>query len=71
MTLSRTVAGVLLAGTAVFAQAAARFEVASIRASAPTPDASTAAGVRITGSQVRIVSLSLRDYVGMAYRVPP
>lgn len=71
MTLSRTVACVLLAGTAVFAQTAARFEVASIRASAPTADASTAAGVRITGSQLRIVSLSLRDYVGIAYRVPP
>lgn len=71
MTLSRTVGCVLLAGTAVFAQAAARFEVASIRSSAPTPEASAAAGVRITGSQVRIVSLSLRDYVSMAYRVPP
>jgi len=67
----RTFAWVLLVGTTVFAQAPARFEVASIRASAPTPDASTAAGVRITGSQVRIVSLSLRDYVSMAYAVPP
>lgn len=67
----RSFACVLLAAATVFAQVPARFDVASVRASAPAPDASAAAGVRITGSQVRILSLSLRDYVSIAYRVPP
>jgi len=54
-----------------FAQSPPAFEVASIRPSAQGPDASVAAGVRITGSQIRIAGLSLRDYVSMAYRLPP
>jgi uncharacterized protein (TIGR03435 family) len=70
VTLLRTCAGVLLASATLVAQTP-RFDVAAIRPSAPTPDATTSAGLRITGSQVRIVSLSLRDYVSMAYRVPP
>jgi uncharacterized protein (TIGR03435 family) len=71
VTLLRTCACLFLAGATIAAQAAPHFDVASIRPSAPTPDAAVAAGVRITGSQVRIVSLSLRDYVSMAYKVPP
>src|SRR5215475_7309058 len=52
----------------VFAQAH-EFEVASIRpAAAPTPGA-VAVGLHIDGSQVRISYLSLKDYIGIAYRV--
>jgi len=55
-----------------FAQSPPAFEVASIRASTPGSDpVAVAAGVRITGSQVRIVGLSLKDYAGIAYRLPP
>ncbi len=45
------------------------FEVASIK---PSPEQIERAsiGVRISGSQVRISSLTLKDYVGMAYRLP-
>jgi uncharacterized protein (TIGR03435 family) len=45
------------------------FEVASIK---PSPEQIERAsiGVRISGSQVRISSLTLKDYVAMAYRLP-
>jgi uncharacterized protein (TIGR03435 family) len=45
------------------------FEVASIK---PSPEQIERAsiGVRISGSQVRISSLTLKDYVAMAHRVP-
>src|SRR5665213_1761467 len=45
------------------------FEVASIK---PSPEQIERAsiGVRISGSQVRISSLTLKDYIGMAYRLP-
>jgi len=45
------------------------FEVASIRSSADQPTQASI-GVRISGSQVRISGLTLKDYVGMAYRLP-
>jgi uncharacterized protein (TIGR03435 family) len=44
------------------------FEVASIKPSNPTEGGVTA-GVHIDGSQVRAAQLSLKDYIGMAYRV--
>ena len=46
------------------------FEVTSVR---PSSDQVTQvnAGLRITGSQVRITYLSLKDYIGMAYQVRP
>jgi uncharacterized protein (TIGR03435 family) len=45
------------------------FEVASIK---PSPEQIERAsiGIRISGSQVRISSLTLKDYVAMAYRLP-
>lgn len=51
------------------AAAPIEFEVASIK---PSPDQIERAsiGVRISGSQVRISSLTLKDYIGMAYRLP-
>jgi len=61
----------LLFATITFAQARQTFEVASIRPFDQAADASVAAGVRITGLQVRIAGLSLRDYVGVAYQLPP
>ena len=48
------------------------FEVASIKATpeGTIPNAATV-GVRITGSNVRISGLSLKDYIGMAYSLEP
>jgi uncharacterized protein (TIGR03435 family) len=46
------------------------FEVASIRPSPDGPPAPGAAGVHISQQQVRFSYLSLRDYIGIAYRVP-
>jgi uncharacterized protein (TIGR03435 family) len=52
--------------------AAPQFEVASIRPTAEaTNPMSAAVGLRITGTQMRISGLSLRDYVGMAYSLDP
>jgi uncharacterized protein (TIGR03435 family) len=45
------------------------FEVASIRPSAPGNPESLNVGVHIDGAMVRCNSLSLRDYVGLAYGV--
>ena len=52
------------------AQSSPRFDVASIKSSAEQGTAD-AVGLRITGSQVRITSLSLRDYIAMAYSTRP
>lgn len=45
------------------------FEVATIRPSTLTLEDGVTAGVRIDGAQIRCVALTLKDYVGMAYRV--
>jgi uncharacterized protein (TIGR03435 family) len=67
-----TLVGCLAFATGAFAQSGPAFDVASIRPFTQGADPlAVAAGLRITGSQVRIVGLSLRDYVGMAYRLPP
>jgi len=59
--------GVLLAHTLI-AQSVLQFEVASIRPSAQD-NQRVDVGLHLDGAQARIASLSLRDYVGMAYRV--
>lgn len=59
--------GLLTAGLAAQAQPA--FEVASIRPSAEQVQRADV-GVKISGSQVRLSYLSLKDYVGMAYELP-
>lgn len=64
------VLGSLVLTTAVFAQTRPAFEVASIRPSSEQQDQVTA-GIRITGSQVRVGRMSVKDYLGMAYRVKP
>jgi len=60
----------LLLAVAVMAQEKAVFEVASIRPASEQQN-QVNAGVRITGSQVRVGAMSLKDYLGMAYRVKP
>ena len=61
---------VLLAiADAALAQVPPRFEVASVRPSAETDTPTAAVGVRITSSQVRIGSLSMKDYLGIAFNV--
>jgi len=54
-----------------FAQAPPRpeFEVASIKPSAPLDQGKVNVGLHIDGAQVRCVALSLRDYLGIAYRI--
>jgi uncharacterized protein (TIGR03435 family) len=69
-TTIHVVLGSLILTTAVFAQTRPAFEVASIRPSSEQQDQVTA-GVRITGSQVRVGRMSVKDYLGMAYRVKP
>jgi uncharacterized protein (TIGR03435 family) len=68
---------IVLGGTAAFAQNLLKpedsprpeFEVATIRPSAPSPEAGVTAGVRIDGAQFRSAFLTLKDYLGVAYRV--
>jgi uncharacterized protein (TIGR03435 family) len=69
-TTTHAVLGSLILSTVVLAQTRPAFEVASIRPSSGQPD-QVSAGVRITGSQVRVGRMSLKDFVGMAYRVKP
>ncbi|MCU1334877.1 MAG: hypothetical protein JWO19_458 [Bryobacterales bacterium] len=61
----------IFGASALFAQSPPRpeFEVATIRHSAEQPQGTGAAGVRIDGAQVRCASLTLKDYIGIAYRV--
>jgi uncharacterized protein (TIGR03435 family) len=62
---------VIVSAATAFAQTAPRpeFEVATIRPSAATPQDGVTAGVRIDGAQVRCAFLTLKDYIGIAYRV--
>jgi len=57
----------LFAGAIVFAQSPA-FEVASIRPSATEPQGQVDVGLHMDGAQVRVARLTLRDYIGIAYR---
>jgi uncharacterized protein (TIGR03435 family) len=63
--------GIVLGATALFGQNPARpsFEVASIRSSAPGPPQQGVAGARIDGAQFRTAYLTLKDYIGLAYRL--
>ena len=70
---SVVVLAMLAAATAATAQTkeSPSFEVASIRPSADGPPAPGAAGVQITKERVHFAYLSLRDYLTIAYGVPP
>jgi hypothetical protein len=68
--MGRTTICVLLLSLVAFAQSSPTFEVASIRPSSEQIN-QVSAGVRIAGSQARLVGMSLKDYIGMAYSVKP
>src|SRR6185295_9214849 len=77
MMLTRA-AGILFASAMLVAPIVAQtpapkfeFEVASVRPSSKTigDTAPVALGLRLDGSQARIGSLTLRDYIAMAYRM--
>src|SRR5215468_9593276 len=67
MRLSAAVVCVLLTCSVVIGQTKVEFEVASIK---PSPDMgpNNSAGLHIDGAQIRVTWLSLKDYIGMAYR---
>jgi uncharacterized protein (TIGR03435 family) len=60
----------LLLSAVVSGQASPSFEVASIRTSSDQV-AQVSAGMRIAGSQVRLVAMSLKEYIVIAYGVKP
>jgi uncharacterized protein (TIGR03435 family) len=70
MNLTKGIALTALAAVALVAQTppSTRFEVASIRPSADTPQGQLSVGIHIDGAQVRVGSMTLRDYLGIAYR---
>jgi len=71
MSIAKIGLGIVFGAAALFGQDAARlaFEVASIRHSGGAPAQGVAVGVRIDGSQFRTTYLTLKDYIGMAYRL--
>jgi uncharacterized protein (TIGR03435 family) len=71
MKIRNVMLGIGLGATTLFAQNSSRpaFEVASIRPSAGAPPQGVAVGVRIDGAQLRTAYLTVKDYIGMAYRV--
>jgi len=71
MRMMRTLAAILLLSSVAIAQARPEFEVASIRPSADQGNQAVSVGLSFNSSQVRIAYMSLKDYVGMAFEVPP
>jgi uncharacterized protein (TIGR03435 family) len=77
MNTTNRILGLIFGATAAFAQNSPKpedsprpeFEVATIRPSVQGPQDGVTAGVRIDGAQFRSASLTLKDYIGMAYRV--
>lgn len=61
----------MLLPLALFAQVRKEFEVASIKAAAERPINQVAVGLHVDGAQARISYLSLKDYIGTAFRVRP
>ncbi len=64
----KPLAAAILFATAILAQPL-QFEVASIKPSAPNQPDSVKIGLRMDGQQAHIAAMSLRDYIGMAYKV--
>jgi uncharacterized protein (TIGR03435 family) len=71
MSIAKIALGIVLGASALFGQNPTRlaFEVASIRPSGGAPQQGVTAGARIDGAQFRTAYLTLKDYIGMAYRL--
>ena len=69
MHMIRSIVLCLLTAAVAFGQARKEFEVASIKPTADDPAMQASAGLSINGSQVRIQSVSLKDYLGFAYEM--
>jgi uncharacterized protein (TIGR03435 family) len=71
MSIAKIGLGIVLGASTLFGQNPERpsFEVASIRPSAPGPPQQGVAGARIDGAQFRTAYLTLKDYIGVAYRL--
>src|SRR5260221_13100083 len=61
--------GLVLLAVAGVAQTRPEFEVASVKPSAPAQMGQRSVGVHIDGAQLRCSTLSMKDYVGCAYRL--
>jgi len=68
--MTRALVGSLMLSAVVLAQTRPEFEVASVRPSTDQPT-QVSVGLHVTGSQVRVTYMSLKDYIGMAYNVRP
>jgi uncharacterized protein (TIGR03435 family) len=70
MHIAKVVAIAALAAVSLLAQSSPppQFEVASIRPSPVDPQGRVSVGIHIDGAQVRVASMTLRDYIGIAYR---
>jgi uncharacterized protein (TIGR03435 family) len=71
MNIAKIGLGVVLSAATLFGQDPPRpsFEVATIRPAPPTPPQGVAVGVHIDGAQFHATFMTLRDYMGMAYRL--
>src|SRR5262249_71580 len=71
MSIAKVGLGIVLVVTTLFGQNPPRlsFEVASIRPSPQAPPPGVAAGARIDGAQFRTTYMTLKDYIGVAYRL--
>jgi uncharacterized protein (TIGR03435 family) len=71
MSIRNVILGIGLSASTLFAQNAGRpaFEVASIRPSVEAPPQGVTVAARIDGAQLRTSYLTVKDYIGMAYRV--
>src|SRR5215510_1964190 len=71
MNIAKIGLGIVLGAITLFGQNPARvsFEVASIRPSTGAPQPGVLAGARIDGAQFRTTYLTLKDYIGLAYRL--
>lgn len=68
--MTRCLLACLVLSVTLTAQSRSEFEVASIRPSSDEVN-QVNAGFRLAGSEVRVIRMSIKDYIGMAYRVKP
>jgi uncharacterized protein (TIGR03435 family) len=60
---------ILLAASSFAQSPRPEFEVASIKPFSPSGPGQVGIGVHVDGAQIRVVGLSLRDYLGFAYKI--